>query len=247
MRQVGIGMPFSRTMKILIGVTVGVWLFGQVLGEGYLGLHLTKFFALYPGKILYDGAVWQLVTYMFLHSMQVSHVLLNMLMLWFMGAELEAKWGSRFFVFYYFATGIGAAVLYTVAMWIYALGTGSTQGLVIPVVGASGAIFGLMLAYGILFGERMIHFMMLFPMKAKYFVLILGAVEVMTILTNGVGGGEVANLAHLGGLVSGYLTLWGTTMYQRRQNARKSKKKGGNLRLVVDNEKSPKDSPKYWN
>lgn len=239
-------MPFSRTMKTLIGVTVGVWLFGQVLGEGYLGLHLSRFFALYPGKILFDGAVWQLVTYMFLHSLQVSHVLLNMLMLWFMGAELEARWGSRYFVFYYFCSGIGAGFLYTVGTWAFALATGSTQALVIPVVGASGAIFGLMLAYGILFGERMIHFMMLFPMKAKYFVLILGAVEVMTILTNGVGGGEVANLAHLGGLISGYLTLWGTAMWQRRQNQRKSKKKGANLRLVVDNE-TPKDSPKYWN
>lgn len=236
-------------MKILIGLNIAIWFFGQVLAEGYGGVHLTRYFALYPGKILFDGAVWQLGTYMFMHTLQVSHILLNMLMLWFMGAELESRWGSRFFLFYYLATGIGAGVIYTVGVWIYSLTTGASQPLVVPVVGASGAIFGLMLAYGILFGERIIHFMMLFPMKAKYFVMILGAVEIMSILTNGVGGGEVANLAHLGGLVSGYLTLLGATAWQRRSwgRGRGQKKKGPNLRLVVDNDKKTGEGPRYWN
>lgn len=235
-------------MKVLIGLNLALWFFGQVILEGYGEVHLTRFLALFPGKVIFDGAIWQVVTYMFLHSMQVSHILLNMLMLWFLGAELEATWGRRFFLFYYLASGVGAGILYTLGVWGYSLATGSSQGLVVPVVGASGAVFGLMLAYGILFGERTIHFMLLFPMKAKYFVMILGAVEVMSIVTHGVGGGEVANLAHLGGLVSGYLTLLGTTFWQRRQNQRKAKKKGPNLRLVVDNDKNAKkDEPRYWN
>jgi membrane associated rhomboid family serine protease len=113
-------------------------------------------------------------------------------------------------------------------------------------MGASGAIFGLLLAYGILFGERIIHVMMVFPMKAKYMVMILGAVEVASLLTADVNGGDVAYLAHLGGLISGYLALLGWTKYQRLQWSQKAKKKHGNLRLVVDNEKEQK-APKYWN
>jgi len=246
MKQIGVNLPFSKTMKVLIGLNFVIWFFGQVLLEGYGGVHLSRWLALYPGKVIFDGMIWQVVTYMFLHTMQVSHILLNMLMLWFMGAELEARWGSRFFVFYYLTTGIGAGILYVLGVWIHNLITGSTLALVVPVMGASGAIFGLMLAYGILFGERIIHFMMLFPMKAKYFVMILGAVEIMSILTNGVGGGEVANLAHVGGLVSGYLTLLAATAWQRRGWKRKAaKKKNPGLRLVVDNEKDKE--PRYWN
>ncbi len=249
MKQVGLNVPFTKTMKILIGINLAVWFVGQVLLEGYAGVHVTRWFALFPGKILFDGMIWQVFTYMFLHSLQVSHILLNMLMLWFMGAELESRWGSRFFTFYYLMSGTGAGIIYTLGVWIYSLATGSTHTLVIPVVGASGAIFGLMLAYGILFGERTIHFMMLFPMKAKYFVMILGAVEVMTILTGGVGGGEVANLAHLGGFLAGYLTLLGSTWWQKRARSKKvTKRSSPNLRLVVDNEKNKDNkNPRYWN
>lgn len=245
-QQIGLNIPFTTTMKVLIGLNLGIWLLGQVILGSYFEIRISDYLALFPGKVLLDGAVWQLGTYMFLHTLQVSHVVLNMLMLWFMGAELEQTWGRRFFLTYYFATGIGAAVLYTLAVWLHAAMTGSSQNLVIPVVGASGAIFGLMLAYGILFGERTIHFMMLFPMKAKYFVMILAAIEIVSLLTNGVGGGEVANLAHLGGLVSGYLTLTTATFLKRRQNSRKTKKKGPQLRLVVDNDKKKPKDPQYW-
>lgn len=247
MRQTGLQIQMSRAMKILIGVNVGIWVLGQVLLEGYANVRLSPFLALYPGKVLFDGAVWQLGTYMFLHTLQVSHVLLNMLMLLFIGGELERHWGTKFFLFFYFASGIGAAVIYTLGVWGYSLAVGSTQTLLIPVVGASGAIFGLMLAYGILFGERIVHFMMVFPMKAKFFVMILGGIEIMSILTNGVGGGDVANLAHLGGILSGYLTLVGATAWRRRNWGRGSKKKGPNLRLVVDNEKKTGEGPRYWN
>ena len=117
-------------------------------------------------------------------------------------------------------------------------------------MGASGAIFGLLLAYGILFGERTLHFMMLFPMKAKMFILILAGVEIVSLLGSGVTGGEVANLAHLGGFAAGYLTLLGFTKWKRYKWDRKSNKKGRNLRLVVDNdniENKTGNSPKYWN
>lgn len=241
--------PFSKTLKILIGLNLGVWILAQMMLERFAGIPFTKYFALYPGKVLLDGYVWQLVTYMFLHSISVTHIVFNMLMLWMIGAELEMRWGRRFFLGFYLGTGFGAAIIYCVGTAIYAAVTGNHQGLVIPVIGASGAIFGLLLAYGILFGERVMHFMMLFPIKAKYFVMILGAIEVVSLLNSGVAGGEVANLAHLGGLIAGYGILIGWTLWQRRGWNQKKKTKSRNLRLVVNNkpDDSDKNGPKYWN
>lgn len=252
MRQATPQMHLSITpvVRALIITNVVVWVAFQLLMEGYGGVHFSRFFALYPGKFVYEFYLWQPLTYMFLHSLQVSHILFNMLMLWFVGGELETRWGKKFFISYYLISGAGAAVIYSFVMAIYSVVTGSQQGLVIPVVGASGAIFGLLLAYGILFGERTMHFMMVFPMKAKYFVMILGGIEIVSILTSGVTGGEVAYLAHLGGLASGYLTLLAWTRIQQMNWRKTAKKKGsGRLRLVVDNDK-PKDEnrdPKYWN
>jgi membrane associated rhomboid family serine protease len=116
------------------------------------------------------------------------------------------------------------------------------------VVGASGAIFGLLLAYGMIFGERVVTFMMLFPMRAKYFVMILGGVEIATLL--GGGHGRVANLAHIGGLAAGFLFLQVYTRLQQSRWRKQGSKRGGRgLRLVVNNPKNDekKDGPKYWN
>jgi membrane associated rhomboid family serine protease len=134
--------PFSTTLKVLIGINLGVWIIAQMILERYADVPFTKFFALYPGKVLLDGSVWQLVTYMFLHSMSVMHIVFNMLMLWMIGSELETRWGRKFFLAFYFGTGFGAAVIYCAGVGIYAAMTGNHQGLVIPVIGASGAIFG---------------------------------------------------------------------------------------------------------
>ena len=115
-------------------------------------------------------------------------------------------------------------------------------------VGASGAVFGLLLAYGMIFGERIVY-LVFFPMRAKYYVMILGAVEAATLLNNG-GRSNVANLAHLGGIAAGYLFLQGYTRFQQsRWRKQSSKRSGRGLRLVVNNGKKDeeKDGPKYWN
>ena len=111
-----------------------------------------------------------------------------------------------------------------------------------------------MLAYGILFGEREIYFMMLFPMKAKYFTMIIGLVELVTLLDSGMGS-QTANLAHLGGLVVGFLFLAVVARWRARGGT--SSGRGRKLKLVVNNERrlgdrsqdrqDPKDGPKYWN
>jgi len=247
--QMQMNFSISPMVKLLVIINVAVWLGLQIALEYFGGVPISKWFALYPAKVLLDFQIWQLVSYMFLHTYQVTHILFNMIMLWFLGTELEQRWGKKFFLSYYLISGAGAALFYCLGTWIYFLIKGDSTSLVIPVMGASGAIFGLLLAYGILFGEKMIYIFGAFPMKAKYFVMILGAVEFASLLTSNANGGDVANLAHLGGLLSGYLMLLGWTRIQQYQWARKTKKRNRNLRLVVDNEQKPKtgEGPKYWN
>lgn len=247
--QFNMMVPMTPVVKWLIILCVGIWLILQVIVEGMMGqTFITHFFGLIPHNVYSNFFVWEPVTYMFLHSRNVFHIVFNMLQLWWLGSELEQRWGSKFFLSYYLATGVGAALIYILAVLVHAWFKGPSVISLVPVVGASGAVFGLLLAYGIIFGERVVYFMMVFPMRAKYFVLILGAVEVATLLNNGIGGGNVANLAHLGGLVSGFLFLQGYTRFQQRRWRKQSDRRGRGLKLVVNNDKKDeKGGPRYWN
>ncbi len=238
--------PMTPVVKWLLIINVAVWFVFQVIMEGFLRIPFTSLFGLFPGKVLFEFQIWQVFSYMFLHSLQVTHILFNMLMLWFFGAELEQRWGSKFFLFYYLVCGVGAGILYCLGVWIYALSSGSQMAMVIPVVGASGAIFGLLLAQGMIFGERIVYFFMLFPMKTKWFVTIMGVVQLASLMTSSVSGSETSYLSHLGGLVTGFICLKFKDWQNTSELRKKSKSKGRNLRLVVDNEKSEKP-PKYWN
>ena len=148
--------------------------------------------------------LWQPVTYMFLHA-GVFHLLFNMLALWLIGTELERIWGTRYFLKFYFVTGIGAGAL-TVLFALLPFGF-AQQVYGSNVIGASGAIYGLLLAYALYFPDRPIYMYFLFPIPAKYFVLILGAIAFYSSLGS---TGGVANATHLGGLAVGYLFLKGT-------------------------------------
>lgn len=240
--------PFTFAVKWIIISSVIVWFVFQVLLESFLKIPFTQFFSLVPAQVLFEFKIWQPYTYMFLHSTrEISHILFNLLMLWFLGAELEQKWGSKNFFLFYIMNGAAAALIYIFGMAIYAAIFGSQVGLMIPVVGASGALFAVMVAYAWHFGDRMMYFFMMIPMKAKYFVMILAFIQVASMLTSGIGGGEVAYLAHLGGLISGFLSVWGKGRWEKFVWQRKNKKKGRNLRLVVDNEKKESKDPRYWN
>lgn len=246
-RSVNFAMaPLTPAIKWIIIVNVAIWFVLQVVLEPLFKVPITGFMALTPADVLFNYHIWELVTYMFAHSLQVFHILFNMLMLWLFGNELEQVWGSRRFLIYYFLTGIGAALIYCLGTALYAFITGNTHSLIIPVVGASGAIYGIMLAYGILFGDRTVYFFMIFPMKARFFVILMGLIEFSNLMSSQVAGSEVAYLAHLGGLISGFLIF----AYQRiRANIRKrtnQTRKGRHLHLVVDNDKKDQ-GPKYWN
>ena len=183
-------------MKTLIGANVVVF-FAQVLVPS-----LTDAFGLQPASVVERLAVWQLGTYMFLHG-GLTHILFNMLGLWMFGTELERIWGTRYFLKFYFVTGIGAGVL-TVLFSLLPFAV-SRQLYGANVIGASGAIYGLLLAYALYFPERRIYMYFLFPIPARIFVLIMGVIAFYASFA-GAGGG-VANATHLGGLLIAYLFL----------------------------------------
>ncbi len=252
-------VPITPVVKWLIGICVVVWLVLQVIVEKYVldQPSITYGLGLVPLSVIEKFFVWQVFTYQFLHSANVFHIVFNLLLLWWLGSELESRWGSKLFLAYYLISGTGAGVLYVFVMALYGWITGTFTGWTTPVVGASGAVFGLMLAYGVLFGERIVYFMMVFPMRAKWFVLILGAVEVATLLNSGIAGSQEANLAHLGGIASGFAFLKAYTWWQQRRWRNKSRPgRGRGLKLVVDNDRRSDgdsdgggkgDGPKYWN
>lgn len=236
--------PVTPIVKRLLIANVAIWFFVQIVLGHFVGIAYENIFFLSPNLIIEKFQVWQLVTYMFFHANSPFHLLFNMLLLWFFGSELETLWGKKFFSIYYFGSGIGAGAIYCVCVAIFSAVTGSQGALFIKVMGASGALYGLLMAYGILFADRMTYFMGVFPMKAKYFVMVAGAIDFASLLSSGVAGGEVAYLAHLGGLAAGFLILKSKTMQLKKQ-----KRKNVSLKLVVDNEKQSKNDsdPKYWN
>ena len=189
--------PGRMTPAVKLLVIVNVVMFVLNLIVPLMTLRL----GLQPQAVWRDYALWQPVTYMFLHDIRgVGHILFNMLSLWMFGTDLERTWGTRFFTKYYFVTGIGAGVTTLVASLFFDSIYYSVT------VGASGAIYGLLLAYGMYFPNRTL-ILIIFPIAAKYYVMIAGALVFLSA-SGGVGGGT-AHWAHLGGLVVGYLYLKG--------------------------------------
>jgi membrane associated rhomboid family serine protease len=155
-------------------------------------------FALWPyGPAQSPFAPWQLLTYGFLHG-SLTHIFFNMFGLWMFGRELEQLMGSKRFLTYFLTCVVGAGIVQLIVA--------GTQGGLYPTVGASGGVFGILLAYGLTFPNRMV--MLIFPpipMRAKYFVLFYGLLELYLGVSGGAPG--VANFAHLGGMFFGYILL----------------------------------------
>lgn len=160
-------------------------------------------FSLIPRWVL-SLSVWQLVTYLFIHSAgDILHILMNMLFLWFFGRALEATWGTARFLRYYFLCGIGAGLCVVIAAII-------TSNLDSRTIGASGAIYGLLVAFGMLFPEEEILFLGQFPMKVRWFVIIMGAIAFLFTFGSA-GGSGVSHVAHLGGMLCGYVYIKSTS------------------------------------
>ena len=190
------GGPATRIVKNLIIVNVAVFI-SQLAFQYLLRSSLiVEFFGLTPARVTYGFALWQFVSYMFLHG-SFLHILFNMLTLYMFGNEMVRYWGPKRFLVYYFVTGIGAGV----CSWIVAARSISV------IIGASGAIYGLLLAYGLTFPNRVVYISLLFPIKVKWLVVIMGAVAFISSITGSDPG--VASVAHLGGMIVGYLFLKG--------------------------------------
>jgi len=143
----------------------------------------------------FNFQIWQLITYQFMHG-GFSHIFFNMLMLWMFGMEIENIWGSRKFLAFYLISGIGAGL-------VQILFSPILTGALAPTIGASGAIFGVMIAFGMMFPNRYIFVYFLIPMKAKYLIAFLMAIEVLSV-----GGiSFVAHLAHIGGAITAFIFI----------------------------------------
>ena len=153
---------------------------------------------LVPGFVL-SGMVWQVFTYMFFHG-GFSHFLFNMLTLWMFGTSVEQTWGTRRFTTYYLSCGTAAGVC-VVAMAMINGG----NALLTPTIGSSGAIFGLILAFGMLFPDAPVLVMLIFPMPAKYFAILMGLIEFFMQRTQ--PGSSVSHVAHLGGMAFGFFFI----------------------------------------
>ncbi|MBV9304024.1 MAG: rhomboid family intramembrane serine protease [Acidobacteriaceae bacterium] len=199
---------FPAGLKWLLIVNTGLFvlfiLAGQ-LAERQLGL-VVDYLGLVPAQVVHRFAIWQLVTYMFVHS-GFSHILWNMLALWMFGAQIERLWGTPRFLRFYFTCGVFAALTVIVCAYIF----GGTN---IMTVGSSGAIYGILVAYGLMFPDQTVLFGFLIPIKSKYFVMIIGGIVFLQAYMGTVGGkgSGVAVVAHLGGLVAGYLLLRGNRL-----------------------------------
>ncbi len=196
--------PLSPALKALIAVNVAVfivmWLMPELARQA-----VQEFFGLLPAAIFESFRFWQPATYMFLHG-GIGHILINMLALWMFGTELERIWGTRFFLRSYFITGIVAG-LTTLVVSLLPYPTTARMFYSVT-IGASGAIYGLLLAYGLTFPNRPIYLYFVFPIPAKYFVMIIGLIALLSAAGDS-GGGTIAHITHLGGLVAGYVMLRG--------------------------------------
>jgi membrane associated rhomboid family serine protease len=195
----GLEVPgLTPYVKYLMVSSAAVWLAQLVFR--WLDQPLEPLLGVVPHDVL-RGQIWQLGTYMFLHNPQDPfHLLFNMLMLWMFGGELERFWGPRGFLIYYLICGLGAGVTITLA----GLATGGVEAR-IPTTGASGALFGVFVAYGIVFARRTVLFMLLFPMQARTMAMLLTGLSLFYLI--GQPGSGVSHVAHLGGAATGFLYL----------------------------------------
>jgi len=187
---------FSGAIKILVSINFGIYLLQSLSGQEEI---FFKLFGIVPKSFLSEMMLWQPFTYMFFHapfysSVGISHILLNMLGLWVFGRELEEAWGKKEFLKYYFTTGMGSGLV----TLVFQINSSS------PVIGASGAVYGILLAYGISFPNRVLYIWGLIPMKSSWLVILMGSIAFFGLLGNADG---ISHITHISGMIIGYILL----------------------------------------
>ena len=187
---------FTDAIKILVSVNFGIYILQSVSGKEDVFFRL---FGLVPSTFISDLMLWQPFTYLFFHapfysSVGISHILLNMLGLWVFGRELEEAWGKTKFLRYYFTTGIGSGLI----TYFFQISSDN------PVIGASGAVYGILLAYGISYPNRMLYIWGLIPVRSMWLVIIMGSIAFFGLLGNADG---ISHVTHISGMFIGYVLL----------------------------------------
>ena len=187
---------FTDAIKILISINIIVYIFQSLAGKEDIFFRL---FGLVPSAFISELMLWQPFTYMFFHapfysSIGISHILLNMLGLWVFGRELEQAWGKKKFLKYYFLTGIGSGLI----TFFFQMNSSN------PVIGASGAVYGILLAYGVSYPNRMLYIWGLIPIRSMWLVVIMGSIAFFGLLGKADG---VSHVTHISGMLIGYALL----------------------------------------
>ena len=181
---------FTDAIKILVSVNFGIFLlqtFARTEGMFF------PLFGLVPKLVWSEFMLWQPFTYLFFHG-GIWHVLINMFVLWMFGSELERLWGKKHFLKFYFATGVGAGLV----TMIFGLNS------MTPIVGASGAVYGVLLAYGLTYPNRTVYLYGIIPIKSLWFVIGIGVIAFLSSFDN---VSQISHLTHLSGMMIGYLML----------------------------------------
>ena len=187
---------FTEAIKILISINFVIYVLQSLAGKEDIFFRL---FGLVPNVFISELMLWQPFTYMFFHapyysSIGISHILLNMLGLWVFGRELEQAWGKSKFLKYYFLTGIGSGLI----TYLFQINSDN------PVIGASGAVYGILLAYGISFPNRMLYIWGLIPIRSIWLVVIMGSIAFFGLLGRADG---ISHVTHISGMFIGYILL----------------------------------------
>ena len=181
---------FTDAIKVLVTINFCIFVLQSIARAENLFFPL---FGLVPKLVWSELMIWQPFTYMFFHG-GIWHVLINMFVLWMFGNELERLWGKKFFLNYYFTTGVGAGLV----TMIFGLNS------MTPIVGASGAVYGVLLAYGVVYPNRQVYLYGLIPIKSIWFVIGVGVIAFLSSFNE---MSQISHLTHLSGMIIGYLLL----------------------------------------
>jgi membrane associated rhomboid family serine protease len=181
---------FTDAIKILVSINFGIFLLQTIARTEGMFFPL---FGLVPKLVWSEFMLWQPFTYLFFHG-SIWHVLINMFVLWMFGSELERLWGKKHFLKFYFVTGVGAGLV----TMIFGLNS------MTPIVGASGAVYGVLLAYGLTYPNRTVYLYGIIPIKSLWFVIGIGVIAFMSSFDN---VSQISHLTHLSGMLIGYLML----------------------------------------
>lgn len=215
------GGPLTPMVKKLMIINAAVFILQLIINQFQPGL-IDGHFGLDHIGLIHKFKIWQLFTYMFLHG-GFLHIFFNLFALWMFSGDLEIRWGSSAFLKYYIFSGIGAGIF--IAIMNYFLF--NYQGLQPTTIGASGAIYAILLAYGLTFPNREVLLWFVIPIKMKYLVLIFGAIEFFGTVSTAQGtGGNISHIGHLGGIISGLIFYFSRLRAGSISEKKSSRKEG---------------------